>query len=284
MKKVGIQRTLQQSVISLIDHDGLEFAGYLSFLTIITLSPFIIILTIGISKFATILNETIELSQYTDYIYDNVLENLLSDIRPFLEEAAHVKDNNKIISLIIISSLWTSSSAIEGLRLILNRAYRVKNIPHYIMRRILSVGQFIALVIIISCLLVAINIFPWIKELTKNHDIDSVFYTFLAKNVHIPVLITLLFLTINAIYYFIPNDKQTWSYHIPGSLLVLILWTICTKGLKLYITYSAQFSAIYGGIAGIITTMIFFYLLNLCIIYGAEFNYSLNIYLKKHKI
>ena len=276
MKK--LYQIAKKSFLSMVNHDGIEFAGYLSFLTIITLFPFVILLTLGINKATIILHETIEVTDYKNYIYDNILQDLLNGIRPFIEEAVNIKNNNEIISIICLSSLWTASSAIEGLRLILNRAYRIDNIPHYILRRLIAIIQFIIMIIVNTMILMTITIIPWIKKMIILPD-DSLSKTSLImNNMHIPLSILLLFIVINSTYYFIPNHKtKKWSYHIPGSLLVLLLWSTCAKGLKVYIHYSVQFNIIYGSIAGIITTMLFFYLLHLCIIYGAEFNYMFNL-------
>ena len=60
---------------------------------------------------------------------------------------------------------------------------------------------------------------------------------------------------------------------IPGSILSIILWLASGYLLSEYIIYYRQLNIVYGSIGGIIVTMIFFYIVNFILIYGAEFNY-----------
>src|SRR5690606_16203080 len=54
-----------------------------------------------------------------------------------------------LLTIAIIGTIWTASSAVEGVRTILNRAYRVSTPPAYWWRRLFSIMQFLVLVAII---------------------------------------------------------------------------------------------------------------------------------------
>ena len=81
---------------------------------------------------------------FVKFILDNeiVPENVMRGLEPRLGEIASGPPQG-LLTIAILGAIWTASSAVEGLRTILNRAYRVKTPPAYIWRRLLSVAQFL---------------------------------------------------------------------------------------------------------------------------------------------
>ena len=71
----------------------------------------------------------------------------------------------------------------------------------------------------------------------------------------------------------IPNVKIKFINIIPGSILCVILWITSGYLLSKYIKHYNQLNIVYGSLGSIIITMIFFYIINIIFIYGAEFNY-----------
>lgn len=85
-----------------------------------------------------------------------------------------------------------------------------------------------------------------------------------------------LFLSSSTLYCIIPNAKIKFKEVLPGSFLVVVLWAISGHVFRKYITYYSQLDLVYGSLANIIITMIFFYVNNIIFIYGAEFNYNIS--------
>ena len=59
---------------------------------------------------------------------------------------------------------------------------------------------------------------------------------------------------------------------IPGAAAVFLMVTGATSVYSLYLERFAQYAAIYGSLGGIISTLIFFYLLGAIFVLGAELN------------
>jgi membrane protein len=92
------------------------------------------------------------------------------------------------------------------------------------------------------------------------------------------VVLFILFFGASALYYIIPNAKMTFKEVAPGAALTVILWVISGYLLSKYIIYYNQLTIVYGSLGSIILTLLFFYIINMIFIYGAEFNYLLNQY------
>jgi membrane protein len=52
----------------------------------------------------------------------------------------------------------------------------------------------------------------------------------------------------------------------------VVLWTVGATAFSFYLSAAPSFSATYGALAGVIVTLLFFYLTGAVIIFGAELN------------
>jgi membrane protein len=261
-----------KAAIDTIKHDGIEHAGYLSFLAILSLFPFLVF----IFSFVSLINEV--------YLGEE-LAHLIIAYLPHVDGAnLNIRINEitsgppqKLLTIAILGAIWTASSSVEGLKTILNRAYRVHTPPAYLFRRFVSILQFLLIVSIIIISMTFMLIIPIIKEaLDGLPALQQLIGT--AKDLTIirySVSMTIWLTIISSIYYFIPNLKQKVRNIMPGAIAVVILWSIISTLFSIYISNFDQVNLIYGGLAGIIVALLFFYLLSMVLIFGAEFNYAL---------
>lgn len=259
---------LYMSVTNMIKHDGIEHSGYMSFMVLVSIFPFFIFILAFTSFFgASELGE-----KFIALAIENMPDHSIDSIRARVNELMNAPPQG-LLTLAIFGTIWTSSSFVECLRTILNRVYKIKSPPNYILRRLLSIVQFLIISSIISLamfLLVIIPIglakIPQFMLMIEDHKSTL--------NIARYVMISLsLFLSVCALYYIIPNAKLKFLEVIPGALLTILLWTISGYLLSTYITYYNQLSIIYGSLGSIIVTLIFFYMVNMIFIIGAEFNY-----------
>ena len=68
------------------------------------------------------------------------------------------------------------------------------------------------------------------------------------------------------------KNSRLW----PGILVTTFLWVLMATGFTIYLTYTPTYSVTYGALAGVMITLMFFYLTGVTIIYGAEVNAALN--------
>ena len=268
----------KSAISDTIKQDGIEHAGYLAFLSILSLFPFLIFLSSIVTYF-----DNSEICNNLIHIVLNTLPNNIStSLLPRINEIINGPPQG-LLSIAFIGIIWTASSAVEGLRTILNRAYRVTSPPDYIWGRLLSIAQFIVITLIISITLISLVLIPAIlkkAELTFfiNFSIDYDWLYFRQS-----IIIFILFITTSLLYYHIVDLKQQYRDTIPGTIIAIILWTIILKLFIIYLEKFNQFDLIYGSLGGIIGTLMFFYLINLVFIIGAEFNYHCQrVYRKRY--
>ncbi len=279
---------IQNSILKMIQHDGVEIAGYLAFLTLISIFPCTIFLTklIGLINYflSTKFGDDVILKHIINS-FDNIKEIPINTLKNDIENIL-TGPPKTLINFAIIGILWTSSSTMQGLKTILNRAYQVESKPPYIFTRIYSIIQFIIVSFITIILITTIEIVPSIFEYI-NHNIGNISHSFFNAQVveyleSYSFLINIFFLIIYTLWLniMLTNTKLTVRNVLPGSLITVFLWLISSKILVIYFTKFIQFTTIYGGLANIISILIYFYVVFICFIFGAEFNHQ---YIKNWK-
>lgn len=268
MKK--LVRCLYQAAIKTVEHDGVEHSGYMSFMILLSIFPFLVFL-LALTSFVG----ASELGKNFITIFLESMPELATDsIKTRINELGKTPPQS-LMTLAIVGSIWTASSFVECLRTILNRVYLIKSPPPYVRRRLLSIVQFLIISISIAFAMfilvivpVILTKIPMILDIIKDHSSTLNFFRYI-------IIFCSLFIGSSLLYYIIPNASLNFIEVIPGAILTVSLWVFSGYLLSTYITYYNQLSIIYGSLGSIIVTLIFFYIINMIFIYGAEFNYQL---------
>ncbi len=271
----NIFKAAYQAAHDVVDLDGVEHAGYLSFVYILAFFPFLVLFTAFVGKLTYVFNGTKIEQQFVEFIRasipDRVIEVLLNGMYNAINSPPH-----SIMTLAVFSSIWTSSTAVEGLRTILNRIYRVHDPPPYILRRALSILYFFVMLLIIIIIFGVITLLPSFASIVGGY-----------LKINIPILgdwndfraifgVLALFISVSCVYIIVPNCKVHIINILPGSVVVVCMWICGAMGMSYYIEHFDQVNVIYGSLAGVIVLLLFFYISNLCFIFGAALNYRMH--------
>lgn len=263
-------KILRIAIFDTVKQDGVEHAGYLAFLSILSLFPFLILLIsavgfigasdVGIHVVQSILNSAPR--EMADALAPRIYEIISGPPQSFL-------------TIAILGVIWTASSSVEGCRTILNRAYRIHYPPPYLWRRMISILEFFIIILIIVLTIIILVVAPnFLQQAEKIFSIGlslRVDYDFFYLRYF--AIFFLLTCTTSLLYFALPNSKQKFTQTVPGSILAVILWVCLEHSFSLYLENFHQFNFVYGSLAGVIISLMFFYLISLIFILGAEFNY-----------
>jgi membrane protein len=88
-----------------------------------------------------------------------------------------------------------------------------------------------------------------------------------------PVLVILIALAIAMLYWAAPNARHGgFRWVTPGSLLAVVVWIIASAGFVFYIANFSSYNKTYGSLAAVIIFLIWLWITNLAILFGAEFD------------
>jgi membrane protein len=90
-----------------------------------------------------------------------------------------------------------------------------------------------------------------------------------------PVLVVLVCLMVAVLYWASPNTRQGLRWIIPGAVIAIAVWLAASGLFALYVANFGHYNKVYGSIAGLIIFLIWLWLTNTAILFGAEFNAEL---------
>lgn len=257
---------------TIVTHDGIEHAGYLSFMGLLALFPFLVF----IIALAGFLGEG-ELGKEFILLMRGVLpDDAMAALLPRIDEITQGPPRG-LLTISTFAAIWTASSAVEGYRTILNRAFNVATPPAYIWRRLLSVFQLVVFAILIVLGMATLILAPDMLSRLDWLSGETLHQWGIAETLSRLQIIsgTILFMLVALAYYALPNVKQQWRSVLPGAFVTIMLWAMAVEGLQLYLSSFEQVNLIYGSLAGVIAALLFFYVINLIFIFGAELNHQL---------
>lgn len=252
-------------------NDGFIHAGNLAYLSIVALFPFFIV--------AAAVAHLLGQSQDAMLTVTNVLRRLPPDVaatlREPIQEVLTVRTGT-LLWLGAIVGLWTATSFVETIRDILRRAYGVRYCAPFWEYRLGSI------LLILGAVLLLMIAFAVSAALTIAHQLIIRWFP-LAQDVAstlglyrlVPAIT--LFCTFYGLFYaLIPSRyRKQRCLKWPGALFITVWWLGTAELLTPVLSLFGGYTRTYGSMAGVMIALIFFFVVGLGVVIGAELNAAL---------
>jgi membrane protein len=185
---------------------------------------------------------------------------------------AHVR----LLTVSVAVALVLASNGVEAARTALNRAYRVVDRRPFLMRMgqdaVFVLGGAAASLALASLVVVGPPLVDRIVAVLPSlKSYEGVFYV---ARLAVPAVILVAVLA--AAHVWLPAGRPYWLRLWPGMVLTLALWFLSAIVFAIYLRRFANLAATYAGLASVFTAVFFLYVVAASLIFGAEFNASLN--------
>ncbi len=91
-----------------------------------------------------------------------------------------------------------------------------------------------------------------------------------------PVLLVVVMVMLAILYYASPNAKLPgFKWISPGSVVAVILWILASALFAFYVANFASYNKTYGTLGGVVTFLVWMWITNLAVLFGAELNAEL---------
>src|SRR6185436_14120333 len=91
-----------------------------------------------------------------------------------------------------------------------------------------------------------------------------------------PVIVVVVMGMFTVLYYVAPNVRQPrMRWVTPGGIVAVVLWVIASAGFGLYVANFSSYDKTYGSLGGVIVFLVWLWLSNLALLFGAEFDAEL---------
>jgi membrane protein len=176
-----------------------------------------------------------------------------------------------VISIGFILALWAGSSATATFVNTISIAYDMRDLRGAVRSRLLALWLFLGSVLVGVVVLPMLVLGP--KLLTDSfpkgarHDASQVI-----SAAYYPTVVVLLLLGLTTLYHLAPPRRLPWHRGVPGSIVAMLIFLAGSAGLRTYIDFILNHNHAYGNLAAPIAALLFFFVLALGVLFGAEFN------------
>jgi membrane protein len=252
-------------------NDGFIHAGNLAYLSLMTLFPFFIVA----AAVASIFGRTEDGIQAVNAFLTTVPRGVADVVRQPISDVLGAR-SGPLLWLGGLVGLWTVGSLIETVRDILRRAYGTKSTKSFWHYRLGAVGitlvSVLAVMFAFSLQVMITGADQFLHRALPFAD-DAIALVSSAKLVPMGILCVALwslFVSLTPSLYKGPQFPK-W----PGAVATSLWWYATTLLLPPTLSLLGGYDRTYGSLAGVMITLIFFFLVGLGVVIGAELNAAL---------
>jgi membrane protein len=176
-----------------------------------------------------------------------------------------------VVSVSFLLALWAGSSATATFVNTITIAYGMRDLRGAVRSRLLALaiylGSIVVGVLVLPALVLGPTVLPELFPREARHTADQVI-----SAAYWPTVVLLLLLGLTSLYHLAPPRRLPWRRGVPGAILALVIFLAGSTGLREYITFIVAHNHAYGALAAPIAALLFFYLLALGVLLGAELN------------
>nr|WP_202391925.1 YihY/virulence factor BrkB family protein [Qipengyuania vulgaris] len=252
-------------------NDGFIHAGNLAYLAMLSIFPFFIL---GAAVFSAVGEESERAAMINAVLFalPPVVGNV---IEPVARDVIQARSGWLLWAGAFVA-LWTVGSLVETIRDILRRAYGTEATKAFWKYRLFSTGVILGAVLLLMLSLMAQFMIGAAQEIIEAYFpdlVDRVLELQLSRIVPALGLFGSLYLIF---YTLTPSNYRQRRYpKWPGVLLTTLWWIAVTTIMPAVLTSFFAYDLTYGGLAGVMVALFFFWLVGLGVVIGAELNAAL---------
>jgi membrane protein len=267
---VAAFRVVWASVSRLNVDDGWAMASHLALAALMAMFPFLIF----VAALAGFIGEADLADRVTDLLFQTWPKEIAT---PIAREVHNVLTGRRgdVLTISIVITIYLASNGVEAVRAALNRAYGSQERRFFLLLRLQSI-LFVLIGALASLVLAILGVLgPLIWSLLER-------WLPWLEQFRLPFILTryavvggVLTLALVSAHLWLPYRRPPGMRIWPGIALTLALWWLATTLLAAYLQTFADYGSTYAGLASVVATIFFLYVMAVMLILGAEFNAAL---------
>lgn len=261
---------LKRTFKEFMDDNLPDWAAALTYYSVLSLFPAVLVL----ASLIGLVGDPDKLAENLRQFAPSQAQDTLVDVVRQLAGSAGIAGPVAIISL--LSALWAASGYLGGFIRASNAIYDVeegrpiwKTVP---LRIALTLTMMVLLTVTAVGVILSGGIADRVGQALGFGSTGIVVWN-IAKW---PVLAVLVSLAIAILYWAAPNVRQPgFRWITPGSALAVLVWAAASAGFAIYVANFASYNKVYGSLAGVVVFLVWLWISNLAILFGAEFDAEL---------
>ncbi|WP_299166382.1 YihY/virulence factor BrkB family protein [uncultured Arthrobacter sp.] len=209
-------------------------------------------------------------------ILGNVSSSAETTLEPVITQLASSETAGLTFVIGLLGALWSASGFVNAFSRAMNRVYEVEEGRSFFkLRPVMLLITVVVLLLVVLMALLLILSGPVAEAIGGAIGLGSTALTIwnIAKW---PVMVFFAVLMIAVLYYGTPNVQQPkFKWVSVGSIIALLVLALTTLAFSFYVSNFGSYQQTYGAIAGVIIFLLWLWLANLSLLFGAEFDAEL---------
>jgi membrane protein len=251
-----------------LDHDGWAIASHIALSALMSLFPFLIVVTAVAGMFGSL--------DLADEVAALMLQAWPAEVAgPITAEVRNVltRSRSDALTLGAVAALYFSSSGIEALRIGLNRAYQAFEWRPWWLTRLESILYVVlgAGVMLVFAVLVVFAPLLWRTLVSYLPAIEPIRPLFTLVRLGVATVVIVLGLI--AAHLWLASGRRRFRQILPGVVATLVLWVAGGAIFGFYLdSFAFAYVSTYAGLATAMVALVFLYTLAAIFIFGGELN------------
>jgi membrane protein len=176
----------------------------------------------------------------------------------------------------VLVALWSASGYVGAFGRAMNRIYEVpEGRPFWKLRPTMIVVTLVAVLLVAVLAIGLVMTGPLAESVGRTIGLGDSAVT-VWDIVKWPVLLAIVVAVVAILYYATPNVKQPkFRWITPGALLAIVTWALASVVFGLYVANFSNYNKTYGSLAGVIVFLLWLWITNLALLFGAELDAEL---------
>jgi len=262
-----LAQALLQATLRFNRDDGWAIASHIALSGLMALFPFVIFCT-SLAAFFNLGNVPQEIERMLfDTLPDPIAAPLAEQVRIVL-----TIPRGDILTLGGAAALFFASNGVEALRLGLNRAYKVEERRNFVLLRLQSILFVVIGAVMVATVTLFVILMPLALDIARKYA--PAMYPAIARidywrlTISSAVLVAALF----ASHKWLPSGRRSIADIAPGVVFTLAVWLAAAVAFATYLRTFADYVSTYAGLASIVIAIVFFYVMAVIFLIGAELN------------
>ena len=195
-------------------------------------------------------------------------------------ESAQSQRGTAITALVIglVLSLNAASGAFSAVGRALNRVWRVEEGRGFVKRKINDLGWTLVVLVLANLTFVLIflggGLAGDVLGLIGLGDTAAAVW----RIVRWPLALVSTMLIYTVVFYAAPNlQVRRWQWITPGAVFGVVTWIVASALFFVYVSNFSSYSATYGAFAAAVILLVWLWLTNVVLLFGAELNAAIDL-------
>lgn len=264
---------LRKTVREFSDDQCTDLAAALTYYAVLALFPGAIAL-LSIVGLVGDRRETVD--TLLDILRDVGASSAADTLEPTLVALASNESAGLALVIGLVAALWSASGYVNAFGRGMNRIYEIdEGRPIWKLRPVMLV---VTLVTVLLAAVVAVGLVltgPAAEAVGRAIGLESaaVAVWSVAKW---PVLLGVVVMIVALLYYATPNVKQPkFRWISVGAFIAIVVWVLASAAFGFYVANFSSYDKTYGSLAGVIAFLLWLWITNLALLFGAELDAEL---------